>query len=165
MAVELQNSNVEYAQLRQRIYVLPVLIQSRRRSISWWACGDVEDVQNWAAAALEDIGAPPVDSVDALESLVSSSDPLVSYWAVTLLGRLGVDASRSQVILGKAVSDSPHPSVQERAAWALGKIGATEASVVESLKKAAASDSPRLASLASRGVSVINLDGTVIRLV
>ncbi|MDA7858955.1 HEAT repeat domain-containing protein [Mariniblastus sp.] len=117
------------------------------------ACGDVEDVQNWAASALEDLGAPSVDSVDALEPLVNSPKPLVGYWAATLLGRLGKTASRSQTILGKAVSDSPHLSVQERAAWALGKVGATEASVVESLKRAAASKSPRLASLATRALA------------
>ncbi|MDG1511363.1 MAG: HEAT repeat domain-containing protein [Mariniblastus sp.] len=117
------------------------------------ACDDVEDVQNWAAAALEDLGVPAVDSVNSLEPLVSSSAPLVGYWAATLLGRLGASASCSQEILGKAVSESPHLSVQERAAWALGKIGATEVSVVESLKKAAASSSPRLASLATRALA------------
>ena len=110
------------------------------------ACGDVEDVQNWAAAALEDLGVPPVDSVN-------SSAPLVGYWAATLLGRLGASASCSQVTLGKAVSESPHLSVQERAAWALGKIGATEVSVVESLKKAATSSFPRLASLATQALA------------
>lgn len=151
--LELQNSNVEIRATAAENLCLAGSDSVAAAVDLVVACGDVEDVQNWAAAALEDIGAPPVDSVDALESLVSSSDPLVSYWAVTLLGRLGVDASRSQIILGKAVSDSPHPSVQERAAWALGKIGATEVTVVESLKKAAASDSPRLASLASRALA------------
>ena len=113
-------------------------------------CGDVEDVQNWAVAALEDLGPPSVDSVVLLEPLVGSSSPLVGYWAATLLGRLGGNANRSQSILGQAVSGSPHLSVQERAAWALGKIGVTEASVVVSLRSEAASDSPRLASLANR---------------
>ena len=117
------------------------------------ACGDVEDVQNWAAAALEDLVPPSVDSVVFLEPLIGSSRPLVGYWAATLLGRLGEDANRSQSILGQAVSGSPHLSVQERAAWALGKIGVTEASVVVSLKSAAASDSPRLASLANRALA------------
>ena len=65
------------------------------------ACGDVEDVQNWAAAALEDLGAPPMESVDSLETLVNSPFPLVGYWAATLLGRLGQSANRSQVVLGK----------------------------------------------------------------
>lgn len=117
------------------------------------ACGDVENVQNWAAAALEDLGAPPMESVDSLETLVNSPFPLVGYWAATLLGRLGQSANRSQVVLGEAVSDSPHLSIRERAAWALGKVGATEDSAVESLKKAAASDSPRLASLAARALA------------
>lgn len=116
------------------------------------ACGDVDDVQSWAAAALEDLGPPPMESVDSLEALINSPLPLVGYWAATLLGRLGQSASRSQVVLGNAVSDSPHLSIRERAAWALGKVGATEVSAVESLKRAAASDSPRLARLAARAL-------------
>ena len=99
------------------------------------ACGDVEDVQNWAAAALEDLGISLVDSSDSLKPLINSSDPLVGFWATTLLGRLGRSASRSQSNLSMAVSDLPRLSVQECTAWALGKIGVTEPSVVESLKK------------------------------
>ena len=99
------------------------------------ACVDVEDVQNLAAAALEDSGISLVDSIDSHEPLKNLSDPLAGYWATTLLGRIGKIASRSQSILSMAVSDSPHLSLQERTAWALGKIDVNEPSVVKSKKK------------------------------
>ena len=55
------------------------------------ACTDDESVQQWAVAALEELGPPPTESIGELTKLASSSDPLVAFWAITLLGRAGND--------------------------------------------------------------------------
>ncbi|NDC63744.1 MAG: hypothetical protein EBZ59_07135, partial [Planctomycetia bacterium] len=95
------------------------------------ACGDDDaDVREWAVAALEELGPPPRADVATLASLAAADNPLVSYWAITLLGRLGTllgrsgpDASAAVAALSARLESGGDPAAVERAAWALGKIG------------------------------------------
>ena len=112
------------------------------------ACADDESVQSWAVAALEELGPPRLDALEPLMELVTSSNHLVAYWAVTLLGRLGPDARTSQDVLAGALSNSPDRAVQERSAWAMGKIGPTTGDALTALKQATKSDNPKLVRLA-----------------
>lgn len=53
------------------------------------ACGDeVEEVRQWATAALEQMGPPEASDVAHLASFLEGRLPDVGYWAATLLGDL-----------------------------------------------------------------------------
>lgn len=119
------------------------------------ACADDETVAEWATAALEELGAPPTESLEPLTKLASDSKSPVAYWAVTLLGRLGPAAIGSEKVLAALLHDSPDAAVQERAAWALGEIGAKSAAALAALNRAAQSTSPRLARLAKASLEQI----------
>ncbi len=112
------------------------------------ACADVELVQRWAVAALEELGPPPTDSIGELTKLASSSDSLAAFWAITLLGRAGNVAKSSQGELAIILTESKVTSVRERAAWALGKIHATSPEAIAALKTAENSTDSRLSRLA-----------------
>ena len=113
------------------------------------ACGDVDDgVREWAAAALEELGPPPVDQIADLISLAAADHPLVAYWAVTLLGRGGEGASSAVPVLGACLAPEKAIEVRQRACWALGRIGPAAASVRPALTVAAADPDPRLSRLA-----------------
>ncbi len=113
------------------------------------ASGDEPLVREWAVEALEMLGPPPVEAQPQLTELVDSSMPLQAYWAVTLLGRLGALAKSSQPALVSVLTTSPDPATRERAAWALGEIGASSNDARAALEKAAKSGEPRLARLAT----------------
>lgn len=116
------------------------------------ACGDDESVSNWAVAALEGLGTPPISAVESLAALVLEKNSLVAYWAATLLGRLGSDAVDSQAKLASVLISSPESSVQERTAWALGKIGATSSEALRALNQVAKGDNSRLSQLAQEAL-------------
>jgi HEAT repeat protein len=121
------------------------------------ACGDPEpQVRDWAVAALEELGAPPVNALDELMELAASNHPLVAYWAITLLGRSGQAAAAAVRMLAERLGPASDPAVAQRAAWALGKIGPAAASAAGSLRTAADSDDPRLARLAQEALSAIS---------
>ncbi len=121
------------------------------------ACGDEESVRNWAVAALEELGPPDPASIEPLVELLSSSNPLTAYWSATLLGRLGPSAAPSQDALANVLASSNDSAVQERAAWALGKIGDTNSAftniALTALEQAASSSNPRLVRLAEAALS------------
>jgi HEAT repeat protein len=117
------------------------------------ACGDEEAVSNWAVAALEDLGPPELEALEPLSDLVSSPNPLIAYWATTLLGRLGPPAATSQDAIADALLKSKDLAVQERCAWALGKIGASSGGALMALNQAAESRDQRLAQLAEAALS------------
>lgn len=124
------------------------------------ACGDDdEQVREWAAAALEELGPPPRESLAALTGLVASTHPLVAYWATTLLGRLGQDAASATTVLVTALEAAPDPAVRERAAWALGRIGPAAAAARAPLERiaadAASHGDQRLARLATEALAAI----------
>ncbi len=119
------------------------------------ACGDVEAVQTWAVAALEELGPPPLTALPFLTAAVLSPHALVAYWSATLLGRLGPDGSDSQTSLAHAVLESTEGAVRERAAWALGQVGANSTLALRALHEAAATNSVRLARLAKESLQQI----------
>ncbi|TWU39212.1 HEAT repeat domain-containing protein [Novipirellula artificiosorum] len=117
------------------------------------ACADVEAIQTWSVAALEELGPPPPDQIHGIAELAGDANPLVAYWAITLLGRAEADAAAYQDVLIDAVRSCESIAVRQRAAWALGKIGAaSKESISENakaaLKTATQSSDPRLARLA-----------------
>lgn len=120
------------------------------------ACGDEDDrVREWAAAALEDLGPPPAASLAELTDLAAAAHPLVAYWAVTLLGRSGQDAAAAVPVLIGCLEAAGDLAVQQRAAWALGKIGRPAAAAREALTRASGATDPRLARLAAEALAAI----------
>jgi HEAT repeat protein len=120
------------------------------------ACGDAdEQVREQAVAALEDLGPPPAEAIGQLINLVAHGDPLVGYWATTLLGRAGEDAVSAVPALAGCLASPADLSVKQRAAWAIGKIGPAAASAREALNRAATDADPRLARLATEALAAI----------
>ena len=120
------------------------------------ACGDADDrVREFAVAALEDLGIPSTADIAPLIKLVDSPDPLAAYWAITLLGRSGKDAAEAVAVLVACVESSNEPSVRQRAAWALGKIGPAAKAALGTLKRAAGQGDERLARLADEALESI----------
>jgi HEAT repeat protein len=114
-----------------------------------------EIVREWATAALEEIDAPPTEQTSQLAAMLNHEHPDTGYWAATLLGRIGAEALPAAAALAKALADSPHAQVQERAAWALGKLGPGAAQVARELEQAVASKNSRLARMAQRALQQI----------
>ncbi|MEX2317674.1 MAG: HEAT repeat domain-containing protein [Pirellulales bacterium] len=120
------------------------------------ACGSQDaTVRAWAAAALEELGPPPLEQIGELAQMVHDTPRDVAYWAITLLGRAGQDAALAVPSLTKILRHSPHAALRERAAWALGSIGQRAAAAVPALHEAAAGDQPRLARLAKAALQAI----------
>jgi HEAT repeat protein len=120
------------------------------------ACGDeADEVRQWAAAALEQMGPPQPSDVEHLTPLIEAQSPDVGYWAVTLLGRLKAGAASAVEALAYAIAGSPHPSVRQRSAWAAGQIGPAAVAALPSLRKAADDPDSRLARLAQQAIDQI----------
>jgi HEAT repeat protein len=120
------------------------------------ACGDGDErVREWAVAALEDLGAPPSESIAPLIKLVGASDPLVAYWATTLLGRSGQDAADAVAALTVCLDSAADLSVRQRAAWALGQIGPAAKTARAALERAEGQGDERLARLATEALGAI----------
>lgn len=119
------------------------------------ATADMESVSTWAVSALEDLGAPSLDSLESLTELATSNQSAVAYWAVTLLGRLERSGRSSESTLGTLLGRAPDLQVQARAAWALGKIGATSDSTISALKRASKASDKRVARLAGQALTEI----------
>ena len=120
------------------------------------SCGDPdESVREWSVAALEEIGAPDPADVQELISLIHADSEDVSFWAVTLLGRLGESGSGGVQALAGVLANHSRLSVQQRAAWALGRLGPVAATALPALQAAAAGADARLARLAQRSIDQI----------
>ena len=89
--------------------------------IGAWADDD-EATREWLVSALEDCGPPSLDATEELSRIVTHDSLDESYWAATLLGRLGTDASATTPSLEHAQQNSAHATVRRRAAWALDQI-------------------------------------------
>jgi HEAT repeat protein len=114
-----------------------------------------EEVSEAVVAALEEMGPPPADAVADLAGMLSHQNADVGYWAATLLGRCGDQAGASVPALAAALSPPADPVVQQRSAWALGKIGNAAAPALPALQQAAQSSDARLARLASKSLEQI----------
>jgi len=119
------------------------------------SAAEAEEIRQWAAAALEELGPPPASDLDALASLLAGENADVGYWAATLLGRLEHQGAPAVPALAAAVSGTPDLRVRQRAAWALGKMGPVAVTALGVLRQAAAEDNPRLARLAQRAIDRI----------
>jgi len=120
------------------------------------ACGDADDqVREQVVAALEDLGPPPTSAVATLVGLIDHANPLVAYWATTLLGRSGEDAASAAPALTKCLDSVVDLAVRQRAAWALGKIGPAAATARDALVRASGQTDERLARLASEALAAI----------
>jgi HEAT repeat protein len=111
-----------------------------------------DELTQWCVAALEQSGPPAPDEVTRLAELAGDEHALVGYWACTLLGRLGDEAVSATAALALTLDGSTHAEVRQRAAWALGKIGANDEAARRALTRAAESPDPRLARLASEAL-------------
>lgn len=111
-----------------------------------------DGTREYVVAALEEMGPPTQGDVAELTELLTSDTADIGYWAATLLGRLGKGGAAASSTLARAVERADHLSVRERAAWALGRIGVADETVLAALKSAAESDDARLSRLASKSL-------------
>ncbi|MFO0871204.1 MAG: HEAT repeat domain-containing protein [Pirellulales bacterium] len=86
------------------------------------ACAASDEIRDWATSALESCGPPPVALLHELTHLLHDPHPDVSYWAATLIGRLGQVAQQAEAEVAACTANSPHREVRRRAAWALEQI-------------------------------------------
>lgn len=121
------------------------------------ACSDDEAVSQFAVAALEEMGPPPVEACKPLSVLLTSSETLVGYWAATLIGRLEIAAKDCQDDLVAVLVSAADPAVRERAAWALGEINADSDAAIQALTKASQSGHARLQRLAAASLEKLNV--------
>ena len=120
------------------------------------AAGDqAEEVVEWAVSALEEMGPPEPSDLSNLAKLLADQNSDVGYWAATLLGRLETNAADAVEQLMAALNGSKSPAVQERAAWALGKIGPAAASANQALARVAKNGEQRLARHAKKAIESI----------
>lgn len=111
--------------------------------------GDVnESLAEWSCAALESLGPPPRGMLGELVHLAGDPNPDAAYWAVTLIGRLEIEASSAVPVLAQLMQSTEHEAVRQRAAWALGRIGPNAEAARNVLESASTCDDPRLAGLA-----------------
>jgi HEAT repeat protein len=111
-----------------------------------------EAVRQWATAALESLGPPAAGDIPQLAKLLSDPHLDVAYWAATLLGRLEADGAPSVPGLVGALQSHPEVAVRQRAAWALGQIGAAAKAAEPALVQAANASDPRLSRLAQEAL-------------
>ena len=116
---------------------------------------DDRTVAEYCVAALEELGPPALSQLDSLARLAEAKNSEVAYWAVTLLGRAGELAGAHAATLGSVVAGDAAPAVRERAAWALGRLGAMAAPARADLEAAAEGDLPSLARTASKSLAKI----------
>ncbi len=112
-----------------------------------------EEVAQWASAALEEMGAPSSEELDALVGLFPS-DEATAYWAVTLVGRLKPADTAVMKRLVELIEASKTPTeVRNRAIWAVTQMGGKGPAVQKALEHAAQSQNPRTARLASKALT------------
>jgi HEAT repeat protein len=116
---------------------------------------DGEEVRQWAASALEEMGPPSVSDLNQLAALIEDHSSDVGYWATTLLGRLKAEAAPAVNALARAVGGQQAIAVPQRAAWPLGEIGPAAVAALPTLKQVASDPDPRLARLAQQAISQI----------
>ncbi len=115
-----------------------------------------DEVRIWSAEALETAVQPQQDDVHALADLLSDAeDGEIGYWAATMLGRLGDQATDAVDALEKCVSQSMYLPARERATWALCQIGPAAQSAAATLREAAADAPPRLQRMATEALRAI----------
>lgn len=131
----------------------PMLAQGAAIPLCRAVSASDERVVEWSTAALEGLGPPSSEDLDALVELFSESEA-TAYWAVTLVGRLKQTAFSAGKKLAATVDAANTPTeVRNRAIWALGQIEATGPEIEATLQKAAQSSNPRTARLAAKALN------------
>lgn len=116
----------------------------------------------WVEAALENITSPPQSQVEPLVAILEryserKTEPDAAYWAATMLGRIGREASGAVSALVPLLERTDHPQIQLKAAWALGKIGPLAKASLPHLNRTAASAAdPRVVIFARQAVQEID---------
>lgn len=122
-----------------------------------------DSLRSAAAQSLEGSVQPSVSEVPALIALLSDqSDSEISYWAATLLGRLGPQAVDATQSLCDCLQDSSFLPAKERAAWALMEIGPTASDAIPVLQSVCESAPARLHLLCHRAMKVIGTMGSLV---
>lgn len=116
-----------------------------------------ESVCEWATSALEGIECPLDEQLPELVMIAQSSSGDTCYWAITLIGCAESKAASATPQLTTLLLESPELNIQQRAAWALKKIGPGAADASQALQAAAQSDDARLARLATQALEAIGI--------
>lgn len=115
-----------------------------------------DSVRAAAAQALEHALQPSLVELPALiVSLSDHSDGEISYWAATLLGRLGKKAVDAVPALCDCLTSSSFLAARERAVWALQEIGPGASESIPVLRAASESAPARLQQLCRDAISAI----------
>ena len=109
-----------------------------------------------AAKALERSVQPTsVETPALIAALADVSDGEISYWAATLLGRLGQQAMEATGALCDCVQKSSFLPARERAAWALLKMGPAASEAIPVLKSVSETAPARLRKLCQNAIGEI----------
>ncbi|MEA1951211.1 MAG: HEAT repeat domain-containing protein [Planctomycetota bacterium] len=117
-----------------------------------------EEVRELVAAALEELGPPPIEQLAELAGLLEDPHADVGYWAATLLGRLG-ETGKVVVpsLIDVAGNISSDLAVRQRAVWALGQIGRPAAAAIPVLEELAQNgENARLSRLAGAAIDDVH---------
>ncbi len=83
-----------------------------------------EDLLSWVTEALENCGVPDPSNISMLMERLPSTSSDVTYWAATLLGRMGEKAAVAQPALNAAMLHGDVSEVaKNRILWAIRRIG------------------------------------------
>lgn len=115
-----------------------------------------DSVRAAAAQALESSLQPSPLELPALITLLrDASDGEISYWAATLVGRLGNNAVEAVPALCECLTCSSFLPARERAVWALKKIGPDACDSISVLHAVSNSAPARLQQLCREAISEI----------
>lgn len=118
-------------------------------------------IRMWAADALESSIRPePQELLMLIQLLDSCEDSESTYWAATMIGRLGVQAGAAAEALGGCLKRSDYLPARERIVWALSQLGPEASIAVPALKEAIDDGSPRLQQLAQEAIARIQTETT-----
>jgi HEAT repeat protein len=81
-----------------------------------------DDVRQWVGEALENLGPPPADQLADLTSLARGNNDDITYWAVTLIGRLGHAATTARPLLEELAGADRPPAIRQRARKVLNSL-------------------------------------------
>jgi HEAT repeat protein len=152
------------ADSQERLRALNALIQSGDDLKPWTLdlvrLSDDPDgeVAHTACDGLEMLGPPRIGDLPALIAVLQSQPHSEqSYWAATLIGRLGPAGKTAVSALMGAVGHSRNLMVRERSAWALGQIGPAAAPARDVLEAAVSGvpQQPRLKRLIMQALESI----------
>ncbi|MFK8115611.1 MAG: HEAT repeat domain-containing protein [Rubripirellula sp.] len=104
-----------------------------------------DDVRMWSAEALETSIQPTSADIPGLVQTLKTSDEAdVCYWAATMLGRLGTEAASASQALAAFAETSEHLAAREQAVWALCQLGPAASHAILTMQRIAEDAPARL---------------------